>query len=243
MRIAVAVLLCSAGVAFGETPLPKLGPNAVSITEDNAYLRRASAPDFWAYASFVKPQFTSSACSVAAVTAAINGLRGLPELAEDEVLSQPALLDLVADADWARLSSEDGDGVTFAQLVTYAEAALRAVGVVDAKIEVLRPAITRAEPRQATRAILSRNEQSADDVVMVYFNQGVVTGDWDGPHVALIGAYDAESDRVLVLEVDQAWYVPYWTPLEVLVEAMMRPTSAEHGPLEGETGGLVLISR
>jgi len=91
------------------------------------------------------------------------------------------------------------------------------------------------------RDMLTANEATADTAVMLYFNQGVVTGDWDGPHISLIGAYDAAKDAVLILEVDQEWYIPYWTPLPVLMEAMVKPTGAEHGPLEGETGGLVMI--
>jgi hypothetical protein len=47
---------------------------------------------------------------------------------------------------------------------------------------------------------------------------------------------------VLILEVDQDWYIPYWTPTPVLLQAMLKPTSAEHGVLEGETGGLVLLA-
>lgn len=245
MRSATACLLLMAALpaAAEETPLPKLGPEAVSLTVDHGYLRAAEAHDYWAFAPFVKPQFTGSACSVAAVTAAVNGLRGLPDLAEEPVLTQTALLDLVGDPEWARLSAEDGDGVTFAQLEQFSRAALAATGLAEAKLDVFRPTDTAAETLTALRHLLADNETSPRDVALVYFNQGVVTGDWDGPHVAVIGAYDAVLDRVLVLEVDQEWYVPYWTHTPILLDAMVKPTSAEHGPLEGETGGLVLISR
>ena len=103
------------------------------------------------------------------------------------------------------------------------------------------PATDDAATLDAVRALLKANEASADDALLLYFNQGVVTGDWDGPHVSVIGAYDADADRVLILEVDQEWYIPYWTPTPVLLKAMLKPTSAEHGVLEGETGGLVHI--
>ena len=68
-----------------------------------------------------------------------------------------------------------------------------------------------------------------------------MTGDWDGPHISLIGAYDAAKDAVLILEVDQEWYIPYWRPVDVLMQAMIKPASAEHGSLEGEIGGFVMI--
>lgn len=226
-----------------DKPLPKLGPNAVPITANNTYLRGNAAPDFWAFSPFVKPQFTTSACSIATVTAALNGLSGLPAMAEDTVLTQPALLELVASEEWTALSAEGGDGVKFDQLVDFTTAAAQAAGLDGASIAAWKPADNSTETLTAIRSHLAANEAGANDALLVYFNQGVVTGDWDGPHVALIGAYDAAADQVLILEVDQEWYIPYWTPTLTLLEAMLKPTSAEHGPLEGETGGFVHVTR
>ena len=221
----------------------KLGPNAVPVTLENAYLRANPAADYWAFAPYTKPQFTTSACSIATVTAALNGLKGLPARAEDTVMTQPALLALVGDAQWTALSAEGGDGVTFAQLEGFTASAL-AARAMDATVERYYPADLPdvAAAQMQMRALLVANEASAKDALLVYFNQGVVTGDWDGPHISLIGAYDAVADKVLILEVDQEWYVPYWTPVEVLFDAMVKPTSAEHGVLEGQTGGFVHIS-
>ncbi|RUS59275.1 hypothetical protein EGN72_15135 [Pseudorhodobacter sp. E13] len=238
MRLALAFPLCLAALPALAQDAPKLGPNAVPITTDNTYLRANPAPDYWAFSSFVKPQFTSSACSIATVTAALNGLAGLPPHAEDQVISQQGLLAQVGSTEWMALSAEDGDGVLFDQLVTFTQAALTATG--SAKT------ITSFKPKDSTdaeamRALLAQNEISADDALLVYFNQGVVTGDWDGPHISLIGAYDAATDRVLILEVDQDWYIPYWTPAAILLDAMLKPTSDDHGPLKGETGGFVHI--
>ena len=76
MRLVLPLILLAAPLAAQDTA-PKLGPNAVPITSHNAYLRSADAPYYWAFAPFVKPQFTTSACSIATVTAALNGLTGL----------------------------------------------------------------------------------------------------------------------------------------------------------------------
>lgn len=236
-------LVCAPALANEETPLPKLGPNAVPITADTAFLRSHEAPDYWAFSPYVKPQFTTSACSIAAVTAAVNGLNGLPTLAEDTVTTQPALLEAVNSPDWSALSAEGGDGVTFDQLVEFSRAAVTVAGLLGGSVEAWKPADDSPETLATLKAHLVANETSAKDVLLIYFNQGVVTGDWDGPHVSLIGAYDAEADKVLILEVDQEWYIPYWTPTPVLLAAMLKPTSAEHGPLEGETGGLVHLAK
>ncbi|SOB91908.1 phytochelatin synthase [Rhodobacter sp. JA431] len=229
-----------------ETPPPKLGPNAVPITLDHAYLTEAPAPDFWAFFPFVKPQFTSSACGVASITAAVTGLAGLPPNAEDTVIRQPELLEKVGDAHWSEISAEEGDGIKFDELSLYAGKAAEALGL-KITIDSFHPGAPGAMPEPEAlaelRARLAANEASADDVTMVYFNQGVVTGDWDGPHVSLVGAYDASRDRVLILEVDQEWYVPYWTPVPVLLTAITRPAPEDQGVLAGQTGGLVRLSR
>jgi hypothetical protein len=242
MRLSLPlVLACLALPATAQEAAitPKLGPDAISITAENSYLRNNPAPDYWAFSPYVKPQFTSSACSIASVTAALNGLAGLPPLAEDQILSQQGLLALTGDAEWLALSAEEGDGVKFDQLATFTRAALTATGSAKT-VDVFQPKDAALDGDEMRKRLVE-NEKSADDALLVYFNQGVVTGDWDGPHIALIGAYDAQADRVLILEVDQDWYIPYWTPAPVLLAAMLKPTSADHGPLQGETGGFVHI--
>lgn len=245
----LSLLICAcAAIAEGQAPddpalAPKLAETATPITRDMAYLRAAPAPDYWAFAPFVKPQFTNSACSIASVTGIVNGLRGLPVLAKDSVTTQPGMLEITGDPVWADVSAEGGDGVAFDQLVMFTQKALTANGLTDYETEVFHPEAANAAALDQMRAILTANEMSAEDALLVYFNQGVVTGDWDGPHVSVVGAYDAGTDRVLVLEVDQEWYIPYWTPTETLLAAMVKPTSAEHGVLEGETGGFVHIVR
>lgn len=238
MRLPLFLFIATLALPAAAQDGPKLGPNAVPITQDNAYLRTAPAPDYWALSSFVKPQFTSSACSIASVTAALNGLAGLPARAEDLIMSQQSLLALTGNSEWLALSVEDGDGVKFDQLADFTRQAVKATNS-PKSVDTFHPKDDSAADEM--RKLLIQNEATADDALLVYFNQGEVTGDWDGPHIALIGAYDAAADRVLILEVDQDWYIPYWTPASVLLAAMLKPTSADHGPLQGETGGFVHI--
>jgi hypothetical protein len=222
---------------------PKLGPDAVPITQDHAYLRQAPAPDYWAMAPYYLPQFTTSACSVASVAMAINVARGLPASAEDTLVTQTGLLEAVGDAGWTAKGAEGGDGVRFAELVQAVERGLAAYDIAGYTVESFKPADAGPASLAELQAILAANEASAEDVLLVYFNQGVLTGDWDGPHVSPLGAYDAATNRVLVMDVDREWYVPYWASAEKLLAAMLKPTSAEHGPLAGETGGLVWLKR
>jgi hypothetical protein len=222
---------------------PKLGPDAVPITLRTEYLRAAPAPDYWKLSAFYVPQATSSACSVASVTMAVNFVRGLPAGADAPIVTQAALLAEVGDEAWAAKGAEGGDGVTFAELVAAVHDALAAYGIEEPAIEVIRPTQDDAATLARVRAALAANEASDQDLLLVYFNQGVLTGDWDGPHISPVGAYDARTGQVLIMDVDREWYVPYWTSDERLLDAMLRPAPAEHGPLAGETGGLIWIRR
>jgi Phytochelatin synthase len=220
---------------------PKLGPDAVPIIQQNTYLRESPAPDYWKLSAFYVPQFTSSACSVASVAMAVNFARGLPAAAEESIVTQTALLEAVGDKTWTDKGAEGGDGVTFEEFVSVLEDSLRRYGMEDHSLEVIRPTDASAASLAEVRRALAANEASDDDLILMYFNQGVLTGDWDGPHISPIGAYDQDARQVLIMDVDREWYIPYWSSDEKLLEAMLRPAPAEHGPLAGETGGLVWI--
>jgi hypothetical protein len=91
----------------------------------------------------------------------------------------------------------------------------------------------------ALKAVLEENEKSADDIAMVHFIQDMLTGAKGGPypHISTIGAYDKQSARVLIMDVDRVWYVPYWTPVEKLLAAINTPT-ARFGK-----GGLIIVRK
>lgn len=240
---AAALLVASVAPSAHAADKPKLGPNAKPITVDHTYLQTAEAPDFWAFSSYNKPQFTSSACSVASVTMALNGLRGLPRKASAKVPTQPAVLKKVGLKSWSNKSAEGGDGVTFKELRRYTRATFKAYGMKEATVRAFHPKRADAQTFATTRELLTFNEASADTVAMIYFNQGVLTGDWNGPHVSVIGRYDAATDRVLVLDVDQEWYIPYWSPVSALVDSFVKPAPKNQGVLAGQTGGIVLVSK
>ncbi|MGH6896861.1 MAG: phytochelatin synthase family protein [Geminicoccaceae bacterium] len=243
-RPIVSLLVLLLGLAASAAALegkPKLGPDAVPITQETAYLRAAPAPDYWQLHAFYVPQFTSSACSVASAAMAVNFARGLPAAAETPIVTQTALLEAVGDQAWTEKGDEGGAGVTFAEFVSVLDESLRTYGIEDYAIEVIRPGDASAASLAEVREALAANEASDRDLVLMYFNQGVLTGDWDGPHISPIGAYDQDARQALIMDVDREWYVPYWSPDQKLLDAMLRPAPAEHGPLAGETGGLIWI--
>ncbi len=250
-RLSLHLLAILCAIAAGAVPASaedaklKFGPLATPITAPGAtdYLRSAPAPDYWSLSPFYVPQTTSSNCSLATAVMAVNALRGVPAVAERPILTQATLLDLVGNDIWRAQVAEGGPGTTFAEFAAYVEASLHA-----ARVTILPPLVGQfadagSEALAELRALLLQNEQSEDTVLLVAFNQGVVTGDWDGPHASPIGAYDAVNDRVLILDVDREWYVPYWTDTATLLAAMVKPVSAVHGRLEGDRGGYVFLTK
>jgi hypothetical protein len=235
--LALVVCLAPARLARAQDATPKLGPDAIPIERAHGYLRRHAAPDFWRLAPYYVPQATDSACSLAAVTMLVNALRGLPAHNDDPLATQEAVLRAVKSEAWTRQTAENGSGVTFAELLRYLRLSLDAFHV-EAAIEVHKPADGSAKALAELRRVLAANERTDRDIALVYFNQGVLTGAWDGPHISPIGAYDAARRRVLIMDVDRQWYVPYWAPDEKLLAAMLRP-APNRGALAGETGGLV----
>ena len=186
---------------------------------------------------FYVPQATDAACSVASITITLNALRGLPTLAADPIITQEKLLEKVADEKWVAATARGGFGVTWAELEQHLLQSLR-VYQVPAGLEVWRPSDSSAATLERLREILTDNEQSSDDIIIGVFDQGVLTGDTNVGHVSPIGAYDQHTRRVLVMDTDREWYVPYWISDERFLEAMLRP-----GPQDSERGGLLRLHK
>jgi Phytochelatin synthase. len=212
--------------AAGFETKPKFGPDAVPVTQDRDYLRRAEAPDFWALMPYYVPQQTGSACSVASVAMMINALRGVPVPSTERLVTQNRVLNEVDDDVWKAASAENGDGVSFTDFEGYVRRTVEAFGL-DADVEVFRARDTTPQTLAELRRILTENERSGRDIILLAYDQGTLTGDATVGHIAPLGAYDAEHHRVLVMDVDRQWYVPYWSSDEKLLEAMAKPDRSD----------------
>ena len=243
--VTLAFVISASAAAFADQPAkPKLGPEATPITANRDYFRTAPGDDYWMLAAFYVPQKTSSDCSAASATIAVNALRGLPPRSDQLVITEDHLLKDVADQKWSGEVVEDGPGVTFDEYTTYLGEAFKAERVDISPVKSTHLKIADNKALADLRSALAEVEGSgAKELMLVYFNQGVVTGDWDGPHISPIGAYDQKNDRVLIMDVDREDYVPYWTSTKTLLDALVKPAPADQGVLAGETGGYYLVSK
>ncbi|MEO8667785.1 MAG: phytochelatin synthase family protein [Bauldia sp.] len=230
--------VCLAGTALAGA---KFGPDAKIITDNVDYFRRAQAVDYWSLSPFYNGQRTVRGSSAAAAAMAVNALRGVPPDADDTILGPADLLQQVADQKWTADVGVSGNDVAFADYLTYLKETMVATALGGVTIEATEPKDAEQLTLDNFRKALSVNEASANNVLLVYFDRGVVTDGPTRPHYAPVGAYDAINDLVLIMDVDRAYYVPYWVPATTLLVAMFNQFPS--GTQKGKSGGYFLVTK
>jgi len=230
---------------------PKYGPAgapyATPLGQSHDYFQSAKnpAPDFWALITHYTGQMNSFSCSVAAVAMVMNAINRTQGdlLARDANYQQAKLIDDVQAVHWKERVMgnrwKGRKGLTLAELATVMTDALQTYGIKGWTVSTRSFHDTTPEALEALRAVLKANEASADDFVILHFLQDRLTDDPGGPyaHISPVGAYDAASGRVLILDVDREYYGPYWVGVERLLTALSAAT-----PIYG-FGGLVIVRK
>ncbi len=86
------------------------------------------------------------------------------------------------------------------------------------------------------RELIVTNLAESDNFVVVNYLRRAI-GQERGGHISPLGAYDAESDQVLILDVSRYKYPPVWVEMEALWEAVNTVDS-----VSGLTRGIVVVS-
>lgn len=251
----LAIIVAYVGLALAApddaSGTPKYGPvgapHAVPLWQSHEYFQSAKhpAPDFWKLITHYTGQETGLYCSVATVTIVLNAIArtGGDLRASDANYQQSGLPDKVKAAHWRERVTGKGwesrKGLTLAELEDVVLDTLKTYGIKG--WTVTRRSFPDATPEALgeLRTILEANEASSDDFVVLHFLQDKLTDDPGGPypHISPVGAYDAASGRVLVLDVDREYYGPYWVSAERLLAALCAKT-----PTFGQ-GGLLIVRK
>jgi hypothetical protein len=211
---------------------PKLGLFSPLAT-DNAYVRQSPAPNFWALMPHQLHQHTDSSCSLASAVVVLNAARGLAgQNRISGLVSEKSLLDLFDHTDWRAGIAPEGGGRKLLELADHLEEALAHYGLTGWRVE-RRIVATADEPALTTlRADLAVMESDAGVFPIANFHLNDFYSDgYDIGHFSPLAAYDAASDRVLVLDVYKASYEPAWAPVPHLLKAMAH--RCEDGQLRG----------
>ncbi len=207
------------------------------LARDPGHLRRAPAPAFWALAPHYVGQFNDTSCSVASATMLVNAVRGTRLAGAEKAASQEELLARVADPAWtAGCASSEGRGVSLAEIGPLLGKAFLAYDIVGATLETV-PVEQACAAGAAFRQALARMESTPGRLMLVNFLSGAVYGAGEYGHFSPLGAFEAERDRLLVLDVDRGWYEPYWAPVETMLAAM-----ATVSPIDGARRGYVTVT-
>ena len=251
----MAFILIQVGLVSAEpgvnTQPPKYGPigapYATPLWQSHEYFQSAknSAPDFWTLINHYTGQNNSLSCSVATVTMVLNAIaRTQGDLrASDAYYQQSKLIDDVKAAHWKEHLTGAGwkgrVGLTLAELEEVVLDTFKTYGIKGWTVSLRSFKDATPEALRELRAILEANEASANDFVILHFLQDRLTNDPGGPyaHISPVGAYDAASGSVLVLDVDREYYGPYWVSVERLLTALSAET-----PAYGH-GGLLIVRR
>eukprot|EP01065_Artemidia_motanka_P043045 TRINITY_DN5899_c1_g1_i1.p1 TRINITY_DN5899_c1_g1~~TRINITY_DN5899_c1_g1_i1.p1 ORF type:complete len:320 (+),score=76.83 TRINITY_DN5899_c1_g1_i1:68-961(+) len=176
----------------------------------------AAAQSFGRLARFFYGQKTRSTCGPASVAAVVSSLRGEP-VSEEDVLRPECAEAPLKMADVRRRGS------TLPELAD--------VGAMWCQTTTVRPQLDGEDSfrKQAAEAL-----RQGRGVVVNFSRSGVVGGNWG--HVSPLGAYCAETDSFLLMDIARHRFEPYWVPTGQLVRSMCTMDSRAQMP----RGALIL---
>ncbi len=217
--------------------LPKYGSEALPLSKSHEYFKNADAVDYWALIPYYVPQMTDKSCSIATITMLINALKSdLPLSQSDELATHNGLLIRVKNELLQNVVGPKAKGIPLVKIQPVIEESLKAFGIKNAKISVTEVNSLNQNEALELHKVLVENEKSANSILLVNFNQGVLTGDISVGHWSPVAAYDEINRKVLILDPDRTWFEPYWVSEEILLKAM--------GPqVDGSTRGYILVEK
>jgi hypothetical protein len=170
----------------------------------------------------------------------LNGARSMDGHARiGQFVSELGLLERMADAEWQKgITAPDGRGASLVELRDKLERALALYDLTGWSVEHCTVNADDAATGETFRAHLAAMEQG-DRLLAGNYHLATTYGDhWDIGHFSPMGAYDAATDRVLLLDVWKADYEPYWVDRMRLLKGMV-PIS----PLTGTPRGYLVLRR
>lgn len=214
-----------------EMPRAKYAPWLTLLRDDQAHIRNAPAPSYWALAPYHIGQFTDTCCSLATAVMLVNAARGSAHLkAGDKLVTQQDLLAAMNDPGWTfHCTDPAGHGASLREMAPIMERAYARYGVAGARVEMVQMTDAAAHA-EGFRTALLEMEASASIQVGLNFDGAPVYGQADYGHFSPAAAYDAARDRLLVLDVDRGWYEPYWVPVDIMLAALATVSRKDGSP-------------
>ena len=229
--LALALCLWTTGLSAQTLPLPDNLTDLNSEQGEKFFFESGALQNYFAVADNYVTQKTQAYCGVASIVMVLNALHTpaptTPEYQPYHTFTQDNLLDEHTDAILPRevLARQ---GMTLDQLGAL-------LGLHPATVEV-----HHAEDGglDAFRASARDYLATKDHFVIVNYLRKAI-GQERGGHISPLAAYDAKSDRFLILDVARYKYPPVWVKAADLFAAMNTTDSANNN----KTRGYVLVTK
>jgi hypothetical protein len=190
-------------------------------------------------------QFHDSSCSVASVVSCLNAIRSLKNNVEQPI-RQKEILDKVKTGHWKQRMSANGyrgrRGLPLPLLGRVVEESLAAYDVNVKFVDVVQV------PKNAPSSILSTLKHRLGDfdhhgngLIIAHFDQGTLMPTLNIPHISPVGAYDARSGSVTMLDVDMDMTTPYQVSFKRFCKGLSCNYHHMFKPFGYGSGGYVYI--
>jgi hypothetical protein len=160
-------------------------------------------------------QFHESSCSVATVASCINAIRSL-ENGNTQSVSQADILDRVTTGHWKERMSDGGyhgrRGLPLPLLGQVVKDSLAAYQLKVQAFEIVQtPKNTplKSPIRTKLKKCLRDFDRHGNGLIIIHFDQGTFVPTLNIPHISPVGAYDAATERITILDVDPEQEKPY----------------------------------
>lgn len=194
---------------------------ATPISASSQFLRSTPASKYRALAPYFVLQQTDCSCSVASTTVILNAALATRRR---HPLSQAQVLASDTTGLWAKATADGPDctGVDLDALALLVMRSFYAANLKHVAVDVHHVLDAKEDTQQTLRHQLVLSEaNAADHFIVVNFHQNALLGAGDDVgHVSLVAAFDQSRDRVLVYDVDNRGFEPYWVSLGQLAESM-----------------------
>jgi hypothetical protein len=230
--LALALLFFwTTGLSAQTLPLPDNLTDLNSEQGEKYFVESGALHNFFAVADNYVTQKTQAYCGVASIVMVLNALHApaptTPEYQPYHTFTQDNLLDERTDAILPRevLARQ---GMTLDQLGAL-------LSLHPAAVEVRHAADGGLDAFRATaRDYLATKDRF---VIVNYLRKAI--GQQTGGHISPLAAYDAKSDRFLILDVARYKYPPVWVTASDLFAAMNTTDAANNN----QTRGYVLVTK
>lgn len=221
--VTVAETTARLATVTDETAPAQAADRVVYIDEDDGWQRVLAAEhnrDYFILNSYVESEKFLTFCSIASMAAVLNSLdmeRPLDPVRYPYPFFTQDNLFILANQQVRTFEDVVTKGLTLAEIGMFLEHLL------------VRPKVHFASDMtiEQMRAVVREGLDSREKRVVVNYDRAVLGQNGAG-HVSPIGAYDAETDSVLVLDVARYKYPPAWVPFPVMFRSMQSVDSGSN---------------